>query len=271
MRSFLREPLVHFLLLGAMLLGLDAVCSRYRKPVVTITPAALKAQAEVAAQRLGRPLTTQERDKLAREMLQEEILFREAQQRGLMDDNRVRGTLVAMMRSALKPVAAPATEEELKALSAQLPRETSILPEQISFDHVSFPSSTEILPDILDKLKHGADPKSFGESVRLANPLPPTYRPQVEHLFGVPFAEEVFKAPLNEWCGPIRSMRGVHFVRVTSRQAEQPLPLEQLRPVLEFHRMQRQEAETVGREVDKLKANYRLVMPDLSSPEEAAK
>ena len=271
MRALFREPLLHFIILAAGLLAINSWTSTLRKPVVEISAAAVEAQAGMSAQRLGRTLTLEERTRLTEEMLQEEILFREAQKRGMVSDNQVRGTLIAMMRSALKPVTAEPTEAELNATRSKLPRENTTLPQQISFDHVSFSSAEKIPADLLAKLRSGADPRSLGEPMRMANPLPPTYRPQVERLLGNEFTEKIFVQPLNEWHGPLTSSTGVHFVRIISRQAEQPLPLEAIRPMLEAHWMNEQQGDAVAREVDRLKAQYRIVLPDGFAKKEGGK
>jgi len=262
MRALLREPLLHFTLLAALLLGLNSFWTNGRKPVIEITAEAVMAQAEVSEQRLGRRLRAEERNQLAQEMLREEILFREAQRRGMVADNQVRGTLIAMMRTALKPVQAPPSDDELNKVRSALPRDSTTLPEQISFEHVSFATADKVPTDLLARLRAGASAQALGETIRLANPLPPTYRPQLDRLLGTDFVAEVGKLPLNEWHGPLTSTRGVHFVRVLSRQAEQPLPMEQLRPMLESQWMKSREGDAVAGEVEKLKADYHIVLPE---------
>lgn len=261
MRTIFREPLLHFLLASAALLALDFWTRPLRKPVLEIQAAAVEAQSSMSAQRLGRPLTSVERAAIADQLLQDEILFQEAQKRGMVADNQVRGTLISMMRSALKPVTAEPTDDELNATRSKLPRESTTLPQQISFDHVAYANAESIPVDLLSKLRGGADPRSLGEPMQLANPVPPTYRPQLERLLGNDFADKAFVQPINEWQGPIRSSRGVFFIRVIARQAEQPLPLEAIKPILQAHWMNERQADAVAREVDLLKAGYRIVMP----------
>lgn len=271
MRTFIRDPLLHFIVLALILLGLNAVFEEKRKPVVEITAAAVEAQAELSAGKLGRPLTGVEKSSLARRMLEEEILFREAQNRGMVSDNQVRDTLIAMMRSTFKPVAAEPTDEELNALRSKLPRESTTLPEQIAFDHVSFSSPEKVPAGLLEKLRGDADPKSLGEPLRLANPFPPTYRPQVERLLGKDFAQQVFTQASGEWRGPFASSLGVHFVRVTSRQPEQPLPLEAIKPLLSGHWTYQLQDAAISREVDRLMDRYRVIRPAAATTPEGGK
>jgi hypothetical protein len=271
MHALIREPLLLFLILAAMLIGLNSLWSDRRKPLVEITAAAVQAQARLSEQRLRRPLSAADIDRLTQEMLQEEILFQEAQRRGMVADNQVRGTLIAMMRTALKHVTTAPDDATLFALRDELPRETTTLPEQLSFEHVSFTAPDKVPADLLAKLRGGATSQSLGETIRLANPLPPTYRPQLESLLGADCVRQLVKLPLNEWHGPLTSTRGVHFVRLISRIAEQSLPLDQLRPLLESHWLKSHEADAVSSEVAKLKTDYRIILPGRGSVTEAAK
>jgi hypothetical protein len=271
MRTLFREPLVHFLVVAGMLFGLNSFWSDRRKPLVEITAAAVQAQARLSEQRLRRPLSAADTDRLTQEMLQEEILFQEAQRRGMVADNQVRGTLIAMMRTALKPVTAVPDDSILLALRDELPRETTTLPEQLSFEHVSFSAPDKVPADLLAKLRSGGASPSLGETIRLANPLPLTYRPQLESLLGADCVTQLVKLPVNEWHGPLTSTRGIHFVRLIARVAEQTLPMEQLRPLLESHWLKSHEADVITSEVARLKNNYRIILPVRGSVTEASK
>lgn len=260
MRSLFREPLLHFLVLGGLLFAGDTLWQQQRKPVVEIKAEAVTAQAGVAEQRLGRPLTAPELQRLENKMLEDEMLFREAQRRGMVADNRVRNTLIQMMRSALKPVTAPPGVKELEETRARLPLESTSLPAKISFEHVSFTTMDRVPAGLLEKLRAGEKPPA-GDAVRLGNPLPATFRPQVERLLGAEFAAKVFALPLNEWHGPLQSARGAHLLRVISNQADQPLPMEELRHMLESRWREEQADKAVEAEVEKLKDDYRVIVP----------
>lgn len=270
MRSILREPLLHFLVLGALLLAADTIWRQARKPVVEITAEAVNAQATQTAQRLGRPLTLEEKERLAREMLQDEILFREAQKHGMLEDNSVRRTLVQMMRSSLKPVSAPPSDEELNQVRLRLPRENTVLPELIAFEHVSYTGADKVPAGALEKLRLG-EKLASSDGVRLNNPLPPTYRPQIERILGKDFSDKVFSLPPNQWHGPLTSERGVHFVFVTSLKREEPVPLQELRQMLEARWRREQEDQAVTAEVEKLRSEYWIILPQLTAGESEAK
>lgn len=271
MNALIREPLLHFLLAALALVALDRWTAPLRKPVVEISATAVDAQLAAQRSRLGRDLTPDEQARLPQQLLQDEILFREAQKRGMVSDNQVRDTLIAMMRSTLTPVSAKATDDELRAIRSKLPRENTTLPQQISFDHVTFAKAENIPAGLLETLRGGADPKAHGEPANLSNPLPLTYRPQIERLMGGEFSERIFVQPIGEWQGPIPSSQGVHFVRVISRQAEQPMEFEAIKTMLETHWMNEKLAAAVAREVDQLKPEYKIILPKSGASKEGGK
>lgn len=259
--ALLRQPLVHFLIVGALVFLVDAWRTHCGKPVLELNAAEVQTQISAAEARLQRPLTSSERASVVEELLSDELLFREAQRRGMLSDNRIRGTLIQMMRSALRPVTVPPDDAHLAAIRARLPPETSTLPEQISFEHISFSTLEEVPPGLLEHVRMGTPPPTSSAEVRLANPFPETYRTQLERLLGPGFASAVFALPKDEWHGPLQSTRGVHLVRVISKVQEQPVPMEQLRPILESYWRQDQENQAVTREVAGLKAGYRIILP----------
>lgn len=271
MNALFREPLLHFLLAALALVALDRWTAPLRKPVVEVSATAVDAQLAAQRSRLGRDLTPDEQARLPQQLLQDEILFREAQKRGMVSDNQVRDTLIAMMRSTLTPVSAQATDDELRAIRSKLPRENTTLPQQISFDHVTLAKAENIPAGLLETLRGGADPKAHGEPANLSNPLPLTYRPQIERLMGGEFSERIFVQPIGEWQGPIPSSQGVHFVRVISRQAEQPMEFEAIKTMLETHWMNEKLAAAVAREVDQLKPEYKIILPKSGASKEGGK
>ncbi|HEV8199314.1 MAG TPA: hypothetical protein VGS03_04775 [Candidatus Polarisedimenticolia bacterium] len=88
---FLREPLVHFLLLGALLFGVHALISGEapRRDVVVVTRGRIDGLVAQFAATHGRPPDTAERSGLIQDWVREEILCREAVALGLDREDAV--------------------------------------------------------------------------------------------------------------------------------------------------------------------------------------
>jgi len=256
------EPLVHFLAAAIALVGIKGCHDARARPVLELSRDQLLSLAQQFEQRTGRSPSQEDWRTTANILLEEEILFREAQARGLVADNRVRALLIEMMRTSLNPALAEPTDEVLRGVMTRLPEDARTLPAQISFEHVSFASADLVPADALDRLRKNESVTVTGEPVRLSNPFPLTFRPQMERFLGEPFAAKVFALPAGEWHGPIASLRGVHFVRVQQRIDGAEMPIEQLRPILRAQWLRERRDEAVFAEVERLRARYRIVIPE---------
>ncbi|MFD0892294.1 peptidyl-prolyl cis-trans isomerase [Luteolibacter ambystomatis] len=258
MPSFLKEPLLHFLLAAALLL---VAWHFFARPEVKVSPQLISGIVKDYEGSLGRPATPEEVKKITDEYVENEILYREALRTGLIQDNRVRGLLIQTMRTSLRPIVPPPTEADLVALRNQTPQ-IYRYPAKVSFEHVSFADEKSIPEGLLEKLRSGTPPQGLGDpAVRLANPLPPTFRTQLDHLFGAAFTDTLIKCEKGVWSGLFPSNRGVHFVKVLSSEPEQDMPMAELRPTLTGKWTGLKEAEIISQKVEEMKKSYRVVLP----------
>lgn len=253
--KMLREPLVQFLVLGVLLVAAHRVISAVSPEEIVITGDQVDAVAE-AIQR-----DDLDRETIARGLLRDEVLYREGIRRGLGEEPMVREVVIRQLRKELEPVLPEPTDEELRALREQLPDRYD-QPAKISFEHVSFPDRGSVDPaDLLERLRAGEDFRGFGQAVRLANPLPPTFATQLERVLGKTASDEIFAMEPGRWSGPVASDRGVHFVKVLAKQEGGPIPFEQVRPTLAAIWLKQRTDAEVDRQVDEMAGDYRVVLP----------
>jgi hypothetical protein len=260
--SLLHEPLLHFLIAAALLL---LAFHFFARPELKVSAPMLNGLRKDYEARMGRPATELEIAKIANDYVEDEILYREALRNGLTQDNRVRGMLIQTMRTTLRPILSEPSDTELENLRKETP-DVYRFPARVGFEHVSFADAKTIPDGLLEKLRSGEKPSSFGETVQLANPLPPTYRPQLERIFGPAFTIALTKCKEGEWVGPLTSARGVHFVRVQKQEPEREMPLEEIRSTLISKWMSRNEAAAISNKVIELRRSYNVVMPANLSP-----
>ncbi|HEY8715840.1 MAG TPA: hypothetical protein VIM00_10705, partial [Candidatus Acidoferrum sp.] len=145
MKRLLKEPLLHFLLLGATLFALNGWCTKQR-PVETVTPrievtAAVIEQLRAASERqFGKPPTAEELRGLVMAHIREEVFYREAQALGLdRDDMIVRQRLAQKMEFLTGDIAGatePADAAVRKFFEKNVARYAK--PGRVSFRHVYF-------------------------------------------------------------------------------------------------------------------------------------
>jgi hypothetical protein len=282
LRQLLREPLLHFLVIGAVLFGAYAWFNRDAGtpalPQVRLLESDVKWVKDNFALEQRREPTPDELRGLVRDLVKEELFAREAQMQGLdQNDIVVRRRLAQKMSFLLQDNAARAEppEDELRRFYAarqdlfQAEPGTMFTRPRISFTQIFF--SREKHPDaadaqqVLKKLTAAAakapadgwgDPSPVGAEIRNADER------AVANKFGTRFAAKVFALEPGLWNGPIESSQGLHLVRVTELLPGHLRPFEEIREqVLERWREARQR-ENEDRYFAGLLKKYQIVPDD---------
>jgi hypothetical protein len=221
---FLREPLVHFLVLGGLIFAVNAVLhpqQRVDPHRIVITKTDFDRIAALYAQQWGSAPGAADMPNLVENYVRSEVLAREGASLGLAtDDSVVRNRLIQKMEFLLQDTSAIAqpSEDEMAAYLAQH-ADRYRAPEQIVFHQVYFsPSLRGNRADSdaraeLASLSAGKD-DTPGDPFMLAADPDPQSEAEIEKDFGADFAKALFALPVGSWQGPIRSALGVHLVRV---------------------------------------------------------
>ncbi len=268
MLRLLKDPLVHFLLIGAALFGVAAwrgEVIRAGRERITITAEQITKARDTAALTQGGELSPAELNDLVESMVREEVLYREALALGLdKNDDEVRRRLVDKMNYLTQDLADPAsTPDELRAFYAASP-ELFTIPPLVTFDQV-FISPNERGDKLeadaaaaLMALRAGKPPDQVGDHTPLRATYDAAPRDQIRVLFGDQIAGALFTAPPGDWAGPYRSDFGLHLVRLHSRTEARLPPYDEIaaRVAEEFGAKRRRDAnETTYR---KLRASYNV-------------
>ncbi len=232
--GLLREPLVHFLLTGAVLFALSALFGQSfgmgdGGNRIEVTADRIQQLRETWTRQRGAPPTRHELDSLIEDFIREEVLYREAIASGLdQGDTIVRRRLAQKVEFLAQSVASTVepSEAELQAFLDADPERYRV-PEQVGFAHVYFSGSNRgagaeaAARDALARLAAGAVPAAeaarLGDRFMLQYEYPPQSRDQIRDLFGPRFAGRLFELPVGEWSGPVLSSYGMHVVRIRQR------------------------------------------------------
>jgi hypothetical protein len=284
LKSILREPLVHFLLLGAALFALDAwlrpTAATPANTEIVVSEARIRNLAQNFRRTWQRPPTREELDGLVESHVREEVFYREALALGLdRDDAIIRRRLQQKIEFISEEAAALAqpTDEELnaymKANADAFRVEPRVTFSQIYLDPRKRSSTLDAdAKRLLAALNSGSasqDPARLGDRLMM---LEPRYegesKTELARLFGNEFAEALVKQPVGQWAGPIASGYGVHLVKVESLVAGGLPELAAVRPLVEreWANAKRQELSKVFYE--KLRAKYaiKVWVPEAGKP-----
>ena len=283
-RQILKEPLLHFLIIGALLFGAYAWVNRganeQGEQQVRLAEADVKWLKDTFALEHQREPTPAEVRDLVRGFLKEELFAREAQERGLdKDDIVVRRRLAQKMTFLLQDDSARVepSEAELRAFYEarqdllKSGPQTMFTRPRISFVQIFFSRDrADAATDArkaLQKLADGAKaPPDLGDQTELAAELRDLDERAVANRFGSKFAAAIFALAPGAWQGPIESSRGLHLVRVSVLTPGHLRPFEEIKgEVLERWREERQH-ENEERYFAGLLKKYRIV-PDASVKE----
>jgi hypothetical protein len=269
--KFLRDPLFHFLILGA---GLFMVFSLVNSSVSV--PAEQIVIDETQALRLAeqfqrtwmRPPTRLELQGLAEDFVKEEILYREARALGLDQDDLV---IRRRMRQKMEFLNADLAERE-QPTDADLRTFMEVRPEmfrspgRVSLRQIYLDPDgpdgpvAERARDVLKRLS--ADPEggtsadAEGDPTLLPRELNAATEAGVARIFGDAFAAALADAPVGRWFGPVESGYGVHLVRVSAREPGRLPALDEVRPAVEREWSAARRAEADSRFYEALRARY---------------
>jgi hypothetical protein len=229
--KLLREPLVHFLLLGAVLFGVFALVgdrTSERAGHIVVTPGHLEHLMVSFTRTWQRPPTAQELAGLIDDYIREEVLYREAVAMGLdRDDTIVRRRLrqkLEFLTEETAEMAAP-SDEELQTFLQQHLDAFRIEP-RLAFQHVYLSrdrrgdAAHAEAQQLLLQLTGGeaaVHPTALGDPFLLPPAFALVSRSEIARLFGDAFATQLQHLELGRWTGPIESAYGVHLVFVRER------------------------------------------------------
>ena len=240
MKRILKEPLLHFLLLGVAIFVAYGFVSnstggRSEPGKIVITQGQIEHLATAFARTWQRSPSAEELEGLVRDRVREEIYCREAMALGLdKDDTIIRRRLRQKMEFVYDDIATQVepTEAELNAY-LQAHRGAFRLEPRFTFRQVYLnpekhgENVSRDAAQLLAQLKPAgeeSDASALGDSFLLERTFAAVPGSEVAKQFGEKFAAELAKLPPGQWQGPIESGYGVHLVLVSER-TEGRLPM----------------------------------------------
>jgi hypothetical protein len=224
--SFFREPLVHFLIFGALLFALDRWTGESdAESRIDVDARQIERLQQAFAAQWRRAPSAEELRGLVEQHIEEEVLYREALSLGLDDDDTiVRRRLAQKMQFLIEDTTEPATptEADLTGYFEAHRAEFRTAP-FLTFSHVYFSADrrADAAADARAALATIArDPGSVrGDPFMLRYDYADVTRDDVARLFGGEFADALFALTTDDgiWQGPVRSGYGWHLVRVVAK------------------------------------------------------
>jgi len=240
-RKLTREPLVHFLVAGALILAGSTLLNRWKTTAdsryhIVVSAPQVQQLKDVWVQQWGRLPDDEEMRNLVNDYIREEVLYREALASGFdKDDTIVRRRLVEKMEFLSQEAASSSepSDAELQQF-LQGSGQKYVIPTQISFSQIYFSTSkrgTSTKTDaekVLAALRSGristAQASGQGDAFISQSEHPLQTEEEIANIFDKTFAAQVIGLQPGDWQGPYESSYGFHLVRIIKRTSPR-LPL----------------------------------------------
>jgi len=278
MKRLLREPLVHFLFLGAILFGVYAHMERGGGAVeqskqIRLTIDDLSQLVLVFRSQWRREPTPEELRRLLEDRVREEVLYREALALGLdKDDTIVKRRLALKMQFVAEDVAAARepTPEEL-ATWYEANRDQFAFPPRVSFRHLYFSPdrrrarARDDAAAALTKLAGQPEDSNLAATLADAFMFQDYYRDRAPEFlgkeFGPNFALAVAKLPPGSWQGPVESGFGWHLVFVDTLIPGRVPTLEEVEADVKKAWLAEQKVQAWQKAYQNIRAKYTVLLP----------
>ncbi len=261
-----REPLLHFLLIGAVTFGIESALGA-SSPSSTRIEADADVRKSLSTQWEGthnRPPTDAELEAMVVRWTDEEVLYREGLARGLeRDDPRIRERIAMKMGRIIREgvIVPDPTEEELRAwFAANTNRfaKDALLDFTQVFVEGEDDAARARANELLGSLRAGAEPSGMGDTFQGGRRYRRRKVDDLAAAFGETFVEGLDTQPEQTW--ELRESRfGFHLVRIDKRTSSSSPSFEEVRADVEKHWKDSKRDEGLTKALEELRARWVIV------------
>lgn len=285
--GLLSEPLVHFLAIGAVLLGAYSLLDR--TPQEEASPKEIVLSVDSMAQLLmifesqwKRQPTQDEFNAMIEDRVRQDILYREALALGLdKDDTIVKRRMAQKMQFLAEDVAAQQepTSDDLRAWFAEHTDLFSV-PARISFRHLYFSpdkrggsardDAEKALAGLTGAPQNAALTGSLGDQFMFQDYYADRAPQAIAGEFGLEFADAAAKLQPGSWQGPVKSGYGWHLVFVDNAVPARVPAFEEVEQEVKTAWLGTQKADAWRKAYEEMRAKYTVIMKVPAGADEAA-
>jgi PPIC-type PPIASE domain len=275
LRLLLREPLLHFLLLGGLMFaifGRGNSDSGGADRQIVVSGADIDRLAAAFTRTWHRQPDPTELQAQIQDYIREEVLYRAALQLGLdKDDSIIRRRLRQKMEFLFEDTVPSPQEAELRTYLQSHIDKFRLAP-LISFRQVfvstrrgdaAEPDARRILARLAADTPGAAD---MADALLLGETFSRTPLDRIAALFGEDFARGLAHAVPGQWEGPLRSAYGLHLVLVTAVEPAATPPFEQVRAAVEREWFAERRSAAQAAQYEAVLAGYKVTVQDSPVP-----
>jgi hypothetical protein len=279
MNKFLREPLVHFLLLGVLIFAAYGWLSRdlQSEEEIFISRGQQEHLVNMFSRTWQRPPTPQEFQGLLRDHLRQEIAYREALKMGLEQGDIIIRRRMRQKLELLTDEIVSFSKPGESDLQNYLEENREVFRLEPVFDlrqiYISLDkrgtAADEFAQGLLDQLHKDkgegmlADWKELGDSLPLPSELKGARSSEISRQFGQQFTDSLIEVEPGDWTGPVLSGYGLHLVMIDQFTPARDPALEEVRERVKIEWMDKRRRNATDELYDQLAENYEIEIESL--------
>lgn len=263
----LRDPLLHFALIGGLLFALDAWVNDggIAQEDIVITSDRIEHLAAVYERSWQRPPDTEEMQKLLDNYVREEVLYREALKLGLEADDtvirrRLRLKMEFLARDLVDAVEPPAEvlQQYFHAHAERYQTPAQLSFRQVYFSHDLRAAAFEDAASARAQLDKAPEAAPVGDPHLMPRTFDRATVTEVDAQLGAGFAEQLRQQPRGRWVGPVRSEFGAHLVFIEEFVAPATAEFASVRAKVLRDWQAQAHAEVLEEQYQRLRQAYRV-------------
>jgi hypothetical protein len=268
-RPIWRQPLVHFLLAASAIFVIDEVRGGETRPdrgLIVVTDAQIDRMSAMWEQSWDRPPARHELETILADHIEEEVYNREARALGLDTDDPVIRRYIRQKMELLTQGSIVVPEPGHGELQAFFEANASNYQSSPRFDFQQIYLGPELTVDPASQLtavRSGLKLENLPDQTRIASQINDADKVQISRIYGSSFYDALASQSIAEWQGPVASVLGYHFVKISRREPGITAPFSDVSEAVlaDWHAAKRLELERAA--FERLKAQYeiRLELP----------
>ncbi|MEH6650724.1 MAG: peptidylprolyl isomerase [Motiliproteus sp.] len=272
-KSLWREPLIHFLAIGAALFFLYEL----NQQQISESPTQINVNSSQIEQLIAnfnrswmRPPSQRELDSLIDNHIREEIFYREAMAVGLdRDDPIVRRRMRQKLEFSLESLSdSEPTDDELIAFMQQHQQRFRTEP-KLTFQQVYIDPRKHQQPNVhalslREQLNQGATPEQLSDSTLMPTRYQQASKSDIARVFGERLSETILTLETQIWSQPVSSPFGAHLIKISQHQPGQLPELNQIRDIVTRELLALKRDQQLDSAYQRMRQDYRISIEPLA-------
>ena len=258
-----------FLLLGILILIADLTFNEESDNKITIFESEINSLIGTWVNQVGREPTLQEVDGIIKQLLDEEILYREAIKLGLDKNDIIIKRRLAQKIGFLRQEAdssLPSEEEVNDFYNKNIDK--YFVGKRITFSHIYFSANGDdktLADEALTLIQSGSSESDFGEPFLLGKNFSSKTITEIERSFGEGFSKDIQNITPKTWSGPLNSEYGSHLIFVNSISNSFTPALEEIKNIIINDVILENQNNSVKEYLKELRNKYQIeILADLN-------